>query len=141
MMKKILKSLPLSLLLLIVLVTPAHAQTESWSGVCVADGTGYGAADGVATIQGLQCLIANLLQTAITILGLLGFVMILYGGFKYLISGGNTKHTDSARSTITYAIIGIVVALSSIIILNLISSFTGVANITQFVIPDSSVFH
>lgn len=135
-MKKFLQSIPLASLLLFTLVTPAHAQTKSWSGVCVAGAGGFGT-DDVATIQGLQCLIANVLSVAITIIGLSGFIMIMFGAFKYLISGGNTKHTEAARSTITYAIIGIVVALSSIVVLNLLSAFTGVKNITQFVIPSA----
>lgn len=133
-MKKFTKSSLLSLFLLLMSVTPAHAQTTEWTGICVAGESGFGT-DDVATIQGLQCLIANFLSVAITLIGLVGFVMILYGSFKYLISGGNSKHTDSARSTITYAIIGLVVALSSIIVLNLISAFTGISNITSFVIP------
>lgn len=133
-MKKLTKSSLLSLFLFLTSITPAHAQTDAWTGICVADGSGFGNGD-VATIQGLQCLIANFLSVAITLIGLVGFVMILYGSFKYLISGGNSKHTDSARSTITYAVIGLVVALSSIIVLNLISAFTGISNITSFVIP------
>jgi hypothetical protein len=139
-MKKFIKSSLLSLFLLLTSITPAHAQTTKWTGVCVGNSTGFGTdeynqAYDVATIQGLQCLIANVLSVAITIIGLTGFVMILYGSFKYLISGGNSKHTDSARATITYAIIGLVVALSSIIVLNLISAFTGINDITKFVIP------
>lgn len=98
---------------------------------------GYCVQQEVATIQGLSCLIANVLSVAITAIGLAGFVMILVGAFKYLVSGGNSKGAESAKNTLTYAVIGIVLALSSYIILRLISEFTGVETILKFVIPSS----
>lgn len=117
----------------LLLATPVSAQTRAWSGVCTDDGK----ATGVATIQGLQCLLANVLSVALTVIGLGGFVMIIWGAFKYLLSGGNSKGTESARSTITFAIVGLVVALSAFIILNLVAEFTGVDLIKQFVVPNS----
>lgn len=119
----------------LLLAAPAHAQTQPWSGVCVADEAGIVGNGDVATIQGLQCLIANVLTVALTVIGLAGFVMIIIGAFRYMLSGGNTKTTESARNTITYAIIGMIVALSAFILLNLISAFTGVDVIKIFNIP------
>lgn len=112
--------------------TPALAQTRAWSGFCTHDGTGTG----VATIQGLQCLLANVLSIALSLIGFAGFVMLLVGSFQYLISGGNSKGTESARNTISFAIVGLVVALSAFIILNLLSAFTGVDVIRNFAIPN-----
>ena len=66
-----------------------------------------------------------------------GFVMLVVGSFRYLLSGGNAKGTETARNTMTFAIVGLVVALSAFIILSLIAQFTGVGTIMQFVIPDS----
>jgi hypothetical protein len=97
----------------------------------------YCVMDGVATIQGLQCLIGNVFSVAITFIGLAAFVMLIIGAFGYLLSGGNSKGTETARNTITFAVIGIVVALSAFIILNFVSVFTGVEEITNFAIPES----
>jgi hypothetical protein len=130
-LKKILLSLTTAVLL--AASSPASAQAQvpqAWSGVCVADG--------VATIQGLQCLVANLLSVAVTAVGFAGFVMLLIGAYRYMISGGNSKGTESAKNTITWAVIGLVVALSSFFIVNLIAQFTGVNTILEFSIPDSS---
>ncbi|MBX4197632.1 hypothetical protein KW801_03715 [Candidatus Saccharibacteria bacterium] len=42
--------------------------------------------------------------------------MIIVGGFRYITSGGNPESTKSARNTILYAIIGlVVVALAQLI--------------------------
>ena len=99
----------------------AHAQsTKPWKDiqvVCVSDD--------VATLQGAECVVQNLLGIAMSAIGIAAFVMLLIGSFLYLTSGGNPKSTDAAKKTITMAITGIVVALLGWIIINFISVFTG----------------
>ncbi len=114
--------------------TPAHAQTRSWTGVCVGPAPGQ---QDVATIQGLECLIANIFTVIITVIGLAGFVMFVIGGLTWMIAGGDTNKVATARNSMTYTVIGMVVTLSAFIILNLIASFTGISIITQFRIPGS----
>lgn len=87
---------------------------------------------GVATIQGFRCLIGNVLSVSMTVIGLVGFVMLIYGGFKLMLSGGQSESLKKARGTITFVVAGIVLALSAFVILNLIAQFTGVQNITNF---------
>jgi len=111
-------------------VQPAQAQIPNpWT---EANGCVY---NDVATIQGAQCVIANIFSVAITFIGLAAFVMFVVGSFGYMLSGGNSKGTETARNTITFAVVGIVVALSAFIILNLIASFTGVDEVTRFEVP------
>jgi hypothetical protein len=45
------------------------------------------------------------------IVGALSVVMLIFGGLKYVISGGNASAVTSAKNTVLYAIIGLVVAL------------------------------
>ena len=119
-----------SLVLQLASVSPAFAQTSPWSGVCVSqtDQT-------VATIQGLQCLLANVLSIFLTVVGLAAFIMLIVSGFRLLVSGGNTQSVEKARNSVTYAVVGLVVAVSSFVILNLIAEFTGVKTILEFKIP------
>jgi len=122
----------------VFLTVPARANaqgTQTWTGVCVGD---LPEESDVATIQGVQCVIANILSIAVSVIGLAGFVMFIIGSFNYLLSGGNAKGTEGARNTFTYAIVGIVVALSAVIILRLVASFTGVSQILNFQIPNST---
>lgn len=93
---------------------------------------------GVATIQGFGCLVANVLSVTLTIIGLVGFIMMIVGSMKWLLSGGNTQNVESARKTMTWAVVGLGVALSSFVIINLIAQFTGVNVITEFFIPSSN---
>ncbi len=117
-----------------VFPSQVHAQfTQAWSGVCTNDGT----ADGVATIQGIQCVLANILSIAVSGIGLAGFVMLIIGAFKMLL-GGNAKGIEDGRNTITLAVIGLVVALSAWVIINLIAAFTGVNAIKTFTLPNSN---
>ena len=121
--------------LFLLTAAPASAQgTQEWSGVC----TETHDATGVATIQGFQCLVGNLLQVAVSGIGLACFAMLILGSFRYLLSGGNAKGIDEGKNTMTYAIIGLVVSLSAYFILRLISDFTGVSSILNFTIPAPS---
>ena len=65
--------------------------------------------------------------------GIVLFLMLLSGGFKYLTSGGDPKATEGAQKTLTYAIGGLVMLAGSYIILRIISDFTG-ADVTNFII-------
>ncbi len=118
--------------------SPAFAQTLDWTGVCVSGIGSDPAAQDVATIQGLECLIANVFTVIITLIGLAAFVMFIIGSVLWLTSGGSAEGTKKARDTLTYAVIGIVIALSAFIVLNLIAGFTGVDKIKEFIIPTSN---
>lgn len=123
--------------LALLLPKKALAQTYAWKGVCVGQTPN---SESVATIQGFECLIANVFVVFVSLVGLAGFVMFVFGAFKWLISGGNSKDTQSAQSTMTHSIIGLVVTLSAFIIINLIAEFTGVNAIKSFQIPTSGIF-
>jgi hypothetical protein len=93
----------------------------------------------VATIQGLECLFYNVLQVIVYIAGLAFLFMFISGGFTYLFSGGDQKKTAAASSTLTMAVLGLVGIIASWLILSFISQFTGIANITNYQIPDQKV--
>jgi len=114
------------------LIPQAYAQTKDWSeisgGCTVAD---------TATIQGIGCLIANILSVSLTIIGIAGFVMIVYAAFYMMLMGSNSQGTEKAKNTITMAVVGIILALSSFIIINIISEFTGINLVKNISIPGS----
>jgi hypothetical protein len=57
--------------------------------------------------------------------GILAVVFIIIGGFKYTISGGDASGIKSAKETITYAIIGLIVTLLAFGIVNYITGIRG----------------
>lgn len=85
----------------------------------------------IAKISDLQDVFKNVVSAAMGFAGIVLFVLLLVGGFKYITSGGDPKATESAQKTITYAIMGLVLILVSYLILVLIRTITGV-NVTEF---------
>lgn len=59
--------------------------------------------------------VSTLVQTAINIfsaiIGIAAVIMILVAGIKFVVSGGEASNVNAARSTILYAIVGLVVAV------------------------------
>ncbi|MBU2229434.1 hypothetical protein KJ810_03450 [Patescibacteria group bacterium] len=83
---------------------------------------GLGSAD-------LQETVIAIIQWILGLLGIVGVIMILYGGFTWLTSGGNEEKIEKAKKIISAAIIGIsIVILAWAVISYAVSSllnFTG----------------
>lgn len=99
------------------------AQGKEWTGACTQDG--------VATIQGIECLLGNVLGAAVPVIGMGTFIMLIIGSFQYLTSQGNPKEMAGAKRTISFSVFGLILALSAWAIINVLSGFTGV-NLSTF---------
>jgi len=77
-------------------------------------GATQGCDSGTSSIGKLIRTIINVLSV---IIGAIAVIMIIVGGFRYITSAGSAEGTKSARQTIVYAIVGLViVALAQIIV-------------------------
>jgi hypothetical protein len=85
-----------------------------------------------ATFKDLEVIIQHIIQLALTLGGLAAFVMLIVGGFKFLTSSGDPKQAESAKNTVTWAVGGLIVAIATWFILNLIVDFTGLEPDTFF---------
>ena len=88
-------TLSLFIMLAVISIVPSPrlcANTTPWSGSCVDTNN-----PDVATIQGVECLVRNILNIAVTAVGIAAFVMFLVGSFLYLTSGGNPRHRGWAK--------------------------------------------
>ena len=88
----------------------------------------------VPTFKCLEVVFSNLLTVIVSLAVLALFVMLVIGGFKYLTSGGDPKMAGSAKQTITFALIVILLMVVALLIFRIIEAFTGV-NLTKFNIP------
>ncbi|MDR1032908.1 MAG: pilin [Candidatus Nomurabacteria bacterium] len=59
-------------------------------------------------------------NTILFIVGALSVIMLIYGGLRYIISGGDSKKVTDAKNTIMYAIIGLIIAVLSYAIINFV---------------------
>lgn len=61
-------------------------------------------------------------NTILYIVGIVAVIMLIIGGIKYVISGGDSKKVTDAKNTVLYAIIGLVVAFLAFAIVNFVIS-------------------
>jgi len=57
--------------------------------------------------------LAAIINILITLIGLLSVVFIVVGGIKIVVSNGDPARYKSGRDTITYAIVGIILAIGA----------------------------
>ena len=101
--------------------TGGNAVTPTQTNACLCSGSNIdltGATQGCDTGgTGLGKLIRTIINVLSVIIGAIAVIMIIIGGFRYVVSAGNPEQAKSARNTILYAIIGLViVALAQIIV-------------------------
>jgi cytochrome bd-type quinol oxidase subunit 2 len=73
-----------------------------------------GASNGNGKINDLLSQIVNIFSA---IVGVIAVIMIIVGGLRYITSGGDSGKVGSAKNTLIYAIIGlVVVALAQVIV-------------------------
>lgn len=60
--------------------------------------------------------VANVLRLVWTITGILSVLFVVVGGLKYTLSNGDSNQVSSAKDTVLYAIIGLVLSLSAFLI-------------------------
>ena len=61
-------------------------------------------------------------NTILYIVGIIAVIMLIVGGIKYVISGGDAKKVTDAKNTVLYAIIGLVIAFLAFAIVNFVIS-------------------
>jgi len=89
------------------LVQGSHLETEQ---DCPNNQTGDATGD-------VNSLITTIINVFSFVVGVVAVIMIIAGGFRYISSGGDSNKITSAKNTIIYAIIGLViVALAQIIV-------------------------
>lgn len=124
MLKKI-KHLFMGLATVLVLAVPAmvpavaHAdiKTDLCSGVDTATGGTDCATDTTDADSPLNKIIKTVIKIFSILVGAVSVIMIVLAGFKYITSGGDSGKVGSAKNTLVFAIIGlIIVALAQIIV-------------------------
>lgn len=60
------------------------------------------------------------------LIGAISVIMLIIGGIRYVVSGGDSTAVQNAKNTILYAIVGVVVAILAYAVVNfVIGSFSG----------------
>lgn len=76
---------------------------------CAADGSNL--AD--TSLFGDGGIVPLMINTLLTLVGVVSVIMLIIGGIRYIISSGDQNAVTTAKNTILYAIIGLIIALLS----------------------------
>jgi len=114
--KKFLFSLLICLFIFAPTIVLAGYGLEETAGAAKLDKTAPGQ---------LPVLIGSVLGTGLSLVGVLFFALMLYGGLTWMLARGNSEQESKALDTITAAIIGIVIVLASYAITNFVFKSIG----------------
>ena len=103
---------------------------KSASALTVQEGAEAARADGMPyNLIGPDGVFTQVTNTVLYIVGIVSVVMLIYGGLRYVISGGDSKKVTDAKNTILYAIIGLIISILAFAIVNfVINAITGSSN-------------
>ena len=98
-------------------------------------GFDLGIADGAAAARGIDQVadlfgetgtFRTITNVLLFLIGAISVIMLIIGGIRYVVSGGDSTAVQGAKNTILYAIVGVVVAILSYAVVSfVISSFSG----------------
>lgn len=90
--------------------TPVLAQNSIPSGVGAGADSARGS-DQPDDLFGQAGVFQTITDVMLYVIGAISVIMIIVGGFRYVLSGGDSSNITAAKNTILYAIVGIIVAI------------------------------
>lgn len=106
----------ISLISLLIFAVPVAAGVEIFdacNGVAADSTSICSNTDEGSVLSGPNSILRNGLRIFVFIVGFTSIVMVMVGGFRYITSQGDPGGLASARQTLIYAIVGLVIALAS----------------------------
>ena len=92
------------------LPSPAHAQDL---------GLEYGASSGLGD-RDVRVTAIGMINVALSLLGVIALVLVVYAGFKWMTSGGNQDDVESAKKILYASVIGLLIILTAYSITNFV---------------------
>lgn len=108
------KTTTLSKIVAIVLLLPSHVfaavNGDPMAGLEVAAG------DTKLLKTSTNQIVAAIINGVLSLLGSVFLALIVYGGFKWMTSRGNTQAVDEAKKVISSSVIGLVIVVTAYVI-------------------------
>ena len=118
-MRKFLKIVLPMVMCMFMMVVTVHGA----SALTLQEGAQAAQCDGCPSdLFGDTGIFKQVTNTILYVVGIIAVVMLIIGGIKYLLSGGDSKKVTDAKNTVLYAIIGLVVCFLSFAIVNFVIS-------------------
>ena len=112
------------------LVQPAFANTV------IDPCSKLGTFNGLCNISSnnLGSMVSNIITILFILAALIALFFLIWGGIKWILSGGDKGKVESARSTIIAALIGLVITFLAFFLLTFILGLFGIS-VTNFSLP------
>ncbi len=93
----------------------------SASALTLQDGAAAAQCDGCPSeLFGDTGVFRQVANVILYIVGIIAVIMLIIGGIKYVVSGGDAKKVTDAKNTVLYAIIGLVICFLAFAIVNFV---------------------
>ncbi len=122
-MKKITKYIIQSLMGIGAILTLSAGKVMA---LTVQEGAEAARADGMpAELVGPEGVFTKFSNIALYIVGAISVIMLIWGGLRYILSGGDSKKVTDAKNTVLYALVGLAIAWLSYAIIHYMLSAIG----------------
>ncbi len=119
-MKKIIKIF-LPLLICVALVGLSLGVSTGAFATTLKEGAEAARCDGCPeNLFGDTGVFKQITNVVLYIVGVIAVIMLIIGGIKYVVSGGDAKKVTDAKNTVLYAIIGLIIAFLAFAIVNFV---------------------
>lgn len=97
---------------------------------------GIGPPNGYTILGNLtpQSVVSGIIQLLLTVAFVIAFLFLVFGGIRWILSGGDKTAAEGARGTLTAALIGLVIILAAWLIIFIIEQAFGIKIITNPVV-------
>ena len=118
--------LPVLMVTAFVLTVAVAPHAFAFDGTITGGAEAARGSDQTADLFGATGVFKTITNVLLYVLGAISVIMIIIGGLRYVVSGGNSTNVTAAKNTILYAIVGVIIAILSYAIINFVlGSFTG----------------
>jgi hypothetical protein len=78
----------------------------------------------------LADILVGIINDLLAVAGVVTIIIIVVGGIRMILSAGDIKAMQSARASVTFGIVGLVIILLAVAIVIIVGKFFGVSNLT-----------
>jgi len=116
-LKVVKKIIVINVLFILILLIPVVAMSadlgDAWGGDKLLDKAAGSGGAGYKTATSVEDIISKIIQIALSFLGVVFLVLLIYGGFLWMNARGNEEQVTKAKNLITAAIIGLIIVISA----------------------------
>lgn len=87
------------------------------------------------TFPTFGAVVSVVVKNAFVLAGIISFILLIIGGFGVIMGSGSgdTKQMEQAKKTVTGAVAGLIIVITSVLIVQLIATITGSDSLKQMI--------